>query len=111
MMVLLPIALAFQVQVGVSVGGDSAEKAKQKLLIAEQEAQSEVGAPPRRPRTFHRIPLTDALRASAFKDPAARDLLLRARVARLKQDLALASYDATTYQRISVGLGLQGVRP
>lgn len=107
MIVLLPIALAFQVQVGVSVGGDSAEKARQKLLVAEQEAQSEAGAPPRLPRTFHRIPLTDALRASAFKDPGARDLLLRARAARLKQDSALASYDATTYQRISVGLGFK----
>ncbi|MGH7653826.1 MAG: hypothetical protein ACREN6_04100 [Gemmatimonadaceae bacterium] len=106
-MILLPIALAFQVQVGVSVGSDSAEKARQKLQRAEMEAQSESGAPPRRPRTFHRIPLTDALRASAFKDPAARTLLLRARVARLQQDSALASYDATTYQRISAGLGFK----
>ncbi len=106
-MILLPIALAFQVQVSVSVGADSAEKARGKLQRAESEAQSEAGAPPRRPRTFHRIPLTDALRASAFKDPAARDLLLRARVARLKQDSALASYDATAYQRVSAGLGFK----
>lgn len=106
-MLFLPIALAFQVQVSVSVGSDSAEKTRQKLQRAEAEAQSEAGAPPRRPRTFHRIPLTDALRASAFKDPAARSLLLRARVARLQQDSALASYDATAYQRISVGLGFK----
>ncbi|MFI5232675.1 MAG: hypothetical protein ACHQSE_09205 [Gemmatimonadales bacterium] len=106
-MILLPIALAFQVQVSVSVGSDSAEKAREKLQRAEMEARSEAGGPPRRPRTFHRIPLTDALRASAFKDPAARTLLLRARVARLQQDSALASYDATTYQRISAGLGFK----
>ena len=107
MMVLLPIALAFQVQVGVSIGSDSAEKARQRAARAEMDAEFEAGAPPRRPRTFHRIPLTDALRASAFKDPAARDLLLRARAARLKQDSTLLSYDATTYQRVSAGLGFK----
>jgi len=107
MMVLLPIAIAFQVQVGVTIGSDSAQKAREKLQRAELEARYEAGAPPRRPQTFHRIPLTDAMRASAFKDPAARDLLLRAREARLKQDSALLSYDATTYQRVSAGLGFK----
>jgi hypothetical protein len=107
MMVLLPIAVAFQVQVGVSVGSDSTQRARQRAQSAEMEAEYEAGAPPRRPQTFHRIPLTDALRASAFKDPAARDLLLRARAARLKQDSALLSYDATTYQRVSAGIGFK----
>src|ERR1019366_6580078 len=107
MMVLLPIAIAFQVQVGVTIGSDSAQKADRKRRLAEEQAVFEAGAPPRRPQTFHRIPLTDAMRASAFKDPAARDLLLRARTARLKQDSALASYDATTYQRVSAGLGFK----
>src|SRR3984957_7049717 len=107
MMVLLPIAVAFQVQVGVSVGADSAEKARAKIAQAEAEASFEAGSPPRRPRTVHRIPLTDALRASAFKDPAAKDLLLRARAARLTMDFALASYEATNYQRISFGLGFK----
>jgi hypothetical protein len=108
-MVLLPIALAFQVQVGISVGADSAERARERIRRAESEATSEAGAPPRRPQTFHRIPLTDALRASAFKDAGAKSLLLRARVARLKQDSALLSYDATTYQRVSVGLGFKAI--
>ena len=107
MMGLIPIAIAFQVQVGVTIGSDSAQKAREKLQRAELEARFEAGTPPRRPQTFHRIPLTDAMRASAFKDPAARDLLLRARAARLKQDSALASYDATTYQRVSAGLGFK----
>lgn len=39
-------------------------------------------------------------------DSAARALLARARAARLTQDAALTSYDAHTYQRLSVGLGL-----
>jgi hypothetical protein len=109
MMVLLPIAIAFQVQVGVSVGSDSAQRARERVRRAESEATAEAGAPARRPQTFHRIPLTDALRASAFKDAGAKSLLLRARVARLKQDSALLSYDATTYQRVSVGLGFKAV--
>ena len=54
-------------------------------------------------REERKIPLTPALLASAFKDPAARTLLDRARAARFAQDSALASYDATTYERISVG--------
>jgi hemolysin secretion/activation protein ShlB/FhaC/HecB len=58
-------------------------------------------------RAPRRAPVTDALRASAFKDVRAKDLLERARVARLQQDSLLLSYDATAYQRISVGLGVK----
>lgn len=105
-MLLLPVAIAFQVQI-VATGSDSAAKERARVERAQVEAQAEAGVPPRRPRTFHRIPLTDALRASAFKDPGARTLLLRARAARLTQDSALASYDATTYQRVSAGLGFK----
>jgi hypothetical protein len=54
-------------------------------------------------RAERHIPLTPALLATAFKDPLARTLLDRARSARFTQDSALASYDATTYERISVG--------
>ncbi|MHB1312427.1 MAG: ShlB/FhaC/HecB family hemolysin secretion/activation protein [Gemmatimonadaceae bacterium] len=54
-----------------------------------------------------RIPVTDEMRRTAFKDPVARDLLLRARKARLQQDSMLVSYDARTYQRFSVGMGLR----
>lgn len=44
---------------------------------------------------------------TAFKDPMARELLLRARVARLTQDSALMSYDAKSYQRLSVGISVR----
>jgi hypothetical protein len=54
-----------------------------------------------------RIPVSDALKASAFKDSGARALLERARAARMQQDSLLTSYDATTYQRISVGIGVK----
>ena len=54
-----------------------------------------------------RIPVTPELEASAFRDPAARALLLKAREARMRQDSALLAYDATAYQRISAGLGFR----
>ncbi len=51
-----------------------------------------------------RVPVTAEHLATAFRDSAARPLLLLARQARMRLDSSLASYDATTYQRISVGL-------
>lgn len=54
-----------------------------------------------------RIPVTDEHRRTAFRDATARELLLRARAARLKQDSLLVSYEARTYQRFSVGMGLR----
>jgi hypothetical protein len=58
------------------------------------------------------IPLTPELRANAYRDPAARDVIARAREARLRQDSSLLSYDAITKQRISAWLGVRklGVR-
>ena len=52
-----------------------------------------------------RIAVTEQHRATAFRDPAARAILLLAREARMRQDSALLAYDATTYQRVSAGLG------
>lgn len=54
-----------------------------------------------------RITVTEEHRRTAFKDATARELLLRARAARLKQDSLLVSYEARTYQRFSVGMGLR----
>jgi hypothetical protein len=51
--------------------------------------------------------VTPALEQSAFADPAARALLARARIARLAQDSALLSYDAKSYQRINVSMGVR----
>lgn len=55
-------------------------------------------------RPVKRLEVTPDHLASAFKDAPARSLLLLARDARLRQDSSLASYDATTYQRISAGI-------
>jgi hypothetical protein len=53
-----------------------------------------------------RIAVTPQHLATAFRDGAARSILQLARDARTRQDSALRSYDATTYQRISAGIAL-----
>src|SRR5690606_3147291 len=58
-------------------------------------------------REVRRIPVTDEHRRTAFKDAGARDLLLRARAARMTQDSMLVSYDAKSYRRISAGMSLR----
>ena len=52
-----------------------------------------------------RVAVTDAHRATAYRDAGARAILALAREARMRQDSALQGYDATTYQRVSAGLG------
>ncbi|MBX3131797.1 MAG: hypothetical protein KF689_00250 [Gemmatimonadaceae bacterium] len=54
-----------------------------------------------------RIPVTDEHRRTAFRDAAARELILNARAARLKQDSSLVSYEVKSYQRISAGMSLR----
>ena len=53
-----------------------------------------------------RLPVTAQLLATAFRDPAARELFNRARVARIAQDSSLQSYDSKVRQRLSVLLGI-----
>jgi hypothetical protein len=58
---------------------------------------------PRKPPK--RIAVTPEHLATAYRDAGARSLLMLARDARMRQDSALQAYDATTYQRISAGVG------
>ncbi|HVH39540.1 MAG TPA: hypothetical protein VM764_05925 [Gemmatimonadaceae bacterium] len=60
-------------------------------------------------RAPRRVVVTEEMRRTAFKDDGARDLLLRARAARMTQDSMLMSYDAKGYRRISVGMALRAV--
>jgi hypothetical protein len=69
-------------------------------------ADSGTGRPP---RPIRRRPVTPELERSAFADRTARTLLDRARAARLEQDSALRAYDAKTYQRLSIGIGLRRI--
>ena len=90
-MLLSSLALAFQVT--VVAGSDSAG-------IRIGVDRDSVRAP-------RRIEVTGEHLRTAFKDPMARELLLRARAARLTQDSALMSYEAKTYQRVSVGMNVR----
>ncbi|HEY8853060.1 MAG TPA: hypothetical protein VIM36_12815 [Gemmatimonadaceae bacterium] len=60
-------------------------------------------------RLARRPQVTPTILASAFKDSRARDLLLQARQARLNQDSTLTAYDASTYARMSVGMGFKRI--
>ena len=60
-------------------------------------------------RLAKQLPVTPAVLASAFKDPRARELLLHARAARLTQDSSLTGYDASAYERMSVGMGFKRI--
>ncbi len=91
-MLILP-ALAFALQTTISVGPTQGVDVRKE---GEQEES-------------RRIPVTEEMRRTAFKDEAARTLLLKARAARMTQDSMLQSYDAKAYQRISVGMGLRAI--
>ena len=103
---LLLLALLAQVQVRAEVQRDSADTTRRRnanvnvnINLGPGEEDNRDRRPPKR------IPVTEQHLRTAFKTPYARTLLRRARVARLAQDSALKSYDATAYMRISVGLG------
>ncbi len=108
MLVVLSIALVMQ-DVQVKVGKaerDSAEAAARRDSIQAVMLERQAS---RRRRPPVRIPVTPELERTAFRNEGARDMLMKARVARLSQDSSLLSYDATAYQRMSVGLGFRAI--
>jgi hypothetical protein len=74
---------------------------------APADSATRGSAPARPPRAVRRQPVTPELARTAFADAAARTLLDRARAARTAQDSALRAYDARTYQRMTVGVGVR----
>ena len=112
MLAVLTLALAFQ-EVTVRMGAPS-EKAKADSVrlqarrdsIRYEALERRLDREKRAPR---RIALTPELERSAFLDNDARTLLLQAREARLRQDSALLNYDASAYQRLSVGMGFRAM--
>jgi len=94
-------AALLALQVGSVPAPPQAARPADSAAVADSAGRHRRRRPPRR------LPVTPALAASAFADAAARDLLLRARQARLSQDSALLSYDAKAYQRLSVGMGFK----
>ena len=108
---LAVVSLTLALQVAVKVGPQTREDSlKQRrsdsLSIVIQES---IRTAPRDRRPARRDSVTAELERSAFADAGARDLLHRARAARMAQDSSLQSYEAKTYQRISVGLGFRAI--
>jgi hypothetical protein len=121
MIALLAVALFAQTTVSIGVGGkakkDSASAAREdSMQIARDRRIDSLRARrirgdsiDRARRKARQVQLTPALLNSAFRDSRARDLLAAARVARLEQDTALKGYDATAYERMSVGIGFKRI--
>jgi hypothetical protein len=117
-MLALLAAVVFAQSASISIGGkDSVEHAKRDSIairrdqvrdslrahrIARDSVRKEI-------RLAKKLPITPAVMASAFKDSRARDLLLHAREARLSQDSSLIGYDASAYERLSVGMGFKHI--
>jgi len=120
-MIALVAAIVFaQSTLSVQLGKekqDSVSRAKSdSLAVVRQERRDSVMAKARARdsvrkaiRLAKRPPITPAVLASAFKDARARDMLLRARAARLTQDSTLTGYDASAYERMSVGMGFKRI--
>ena len=120
-MIALIAAVVFaQSSVSLQIGKekqDSAARAKQdSIMVRREERRDSIMAKARvrdsvrkAIRLAKRPAITPTVLASAFKDPRARDLLLRARQARLTQDSTLTGYDANTYERMSVGMGFKRI--
>ncbi len=123
MLALVAVALLAQTSISIHVGGDAKKdttvaaaaradsirlrrEAVRDSLRARRVRQDSTG---RARRIAKRIPLTPMLLTSAFRDPGARALLTAARAARLEQDTSLRGYDATSYERLSVGMGFKRI--
>jgi hypothetical protein len=100
MLLLLTAALALQVQINVGAGDRCVARNRGPGDSARAATDSACDR-----RTPRRIPVTPQHLATAFRDPAAKTLLMNARVSRLRQDSSIVSYEANAYQRISAGLG------
>ncbi|MBX9927619.1 MAG: hypothetical protein K2X99_01790 [Gemmatimonadaceae bacterium] len=107
MPLLLPLTLALQVTADVRTTRPRTDSTKRQTSITVGVSLGAGNLEDRKPP--RRVPVTDELRRTAFKDESARTLLLRARVARMQQDSALLAYDAMAYQRINVGMGLRAI--
>src|SRR5687767_7943228 len=103
MFLLVGAALALQIQ--ISVGTPDCKGNRNVGITAGGDMRADSACTPA-PR---RIPVTPQHLATAFRDPAARSLLTNARVARLRRDSSIVSYEANAYQRLSAGLGFARV--
>lgn len=118
MVALLAAVLFAQSSVTISVGGkaktdsaraDSVQLAREARRDSLRARRIKSDSIEHARRVAKRVPLTPERLATAFRDPGARTLLTAARAARLEQDTALRGYDATAYERMSVGMGFKRI--
>ena len=108
MLAVVALSLAFQVTTKPPTSREDSlrQRRRDSVSVIIEEAIRTSDRDRRPPR---RDSVTPELDRSAFLDPGARELLYRAREARTRQDSSLLSYDAKSYQRISVGLGFRAI--
>jgi hypothetical protein len=119
-MLSLLAAVVFAQSVSLHIGKDpqdSVAKAKRdSIAIRREQRRDSLRAREivhdslrKEARLARKLPVTPSVLATAFKDPGARDMLLRAREARLNQDTALTGYIANGYERMSLGMGFKRI--
>jgi len=107
MLAVVTLSLALQVATRPPLTReDSLRLRRDSISVMIEEAMRTDRRDRRQPR---RDSVTPELLATAFRDSGARELLYRARLARLRQDSTLQSYDAKSYQRVSVGMGFRAI--
>ncbi|PYO80391.1 MAG: hypothetical protein DMD63_01205 [Gemmatimonadetes bacterium] len=120
MLAILAAVVFAQSTVTLQVGStkqDSLDRAKRDSIAYRREQRRDSlraraqarDSVRQRIRIARQLPITPAVLAGAFKDAPARDLLLRARAARLTQDSTLTGYEANGYERLSVGMGFKKI--
>jgi hypothetical protein len=97
------LALALTLQIRVDA------QSTPKTDSTPRQASVTVGVGGSGDRRARRIPVTAEHLRTAYKTPAARSLVERARATRMAQDSAIMSYDATTYLRVSAGMGFSKI--
>ena len=94
--------LAFQQQsASVTIDG----KGRMSVQVREGDWRDSTRPNPRS-RT---VVATSEQLATAFVDPAARSLLAKARQARISQDSSIEAYDASTVQRLTLGMAFSKI--
>lgn len=101
MSALLAAALLFQIKVGVE--RTTTDSAKKDVTVTASVGRNRGDKPPKR------MPVTAEHLRTAFRTPLAKATLERARATRMAQDSALTSYEATTYLRVSAGMGFSRI--
>src|SRR5437763_4344878 len=95
--------------VSITIGGPI-RRGDTITVVKDSTDSAVVGEQRRRRHSYsRRLPVTAQVLATSFRDQTARELLERARVSRMTQDSALLAHDATSYQRISAGMGFSRI--